>query len=115
MKKIGTYLLLGTAFISCPCHLVFSLPLALGLLGGTALGAALAAHTGLIVAVTTAYFFVALIGGSYLLNRLLKDTGNGRGSAPSSGHRRRTRTSKKKAALGGRGLRAKKLLASRRR
>lgn len=40
MKKVGGYVLTATAFIACPCHLVFLLPLALGLLGGTALGAA---------------------------------------------------------------------------
>lgn len=115
LKKIGTYLLMGTAFISCPCHLIFSLPLVLGLLGGTALGTALAAHTGLVVAAVAVYFFVALIGGSYLLGRLLKDTENGRGSMPSSGRRERTRVFGSRAALGRRRSRAKKLPTSRRR
>lgn len=73
MKKIGGYLLAATAFIACPCHLVFLLPLALGLLGGTALGAALAANTGLIVAAATVYFVAALGGGLYLLNRKAGD------------------------------------------
>lgn len=112
MKKIGTYLLMGTAFISCPCHLVFSLPLVIGLLGGTALGTALAAHTGLVVAVMTAYFLVALIGGSYLLSRLLKDAENSRGSVSSSGRRKKTRVFGGRAALGRRRSRAKKLPVS---
>jgi hypothetical protein len=115
LKKIGTYLLMGTAFISCPCHLIVSLPFVLGLLGGTALGTALAAHTGLVVAAVTAYFFVALIGGSYLLGRLLKDTENGPGSAPLSGRGRKTRASRHRAALGMRRPRARELSASRRR
>ncbi len=113
LKKIGAYLLMGTAFVSCPCHLVFSLPLALSILGGTALGTALAAHTGLIVAAMTAYFFIALIGGSYLLSQLLKDTGKDRCSAPSSGRRKKKRTSKNRAAFGPRRPKARKSWGSR--
>ncbi len=69
MKRVGGYLLAATALIACPCHLVLLLPVALGLLGGTALGAALEANTGLIVAVSTVYFLGALGAGFYLLNR----------------------------------------------
>jgi mercuric ion transport protein len=60
---------MGTALLACPCHLIFLLPAVLGLLGGTALGAALEANTGLIVAAATVYFFGALAGGIYLMNR----------------------------------------------
>ena len=69
MNKIAGYLLAGTALIACPCHLVFLLPAALGMLGGTALGAVLAANTGLVVAAATVYFGGALSAGLYLLNR----------------------------------------------
>lgn len=69
MKRIGGYLLAATALIACPCHLVFVLPLALGLLGGTALGAALAANTGWVIAAATVYFAGALAGGIYLISR----------------------------------------------
>lgn len=44
MRRLGGYLLTATALIACPCHLFLLLPLALGLLGGTALEATLAAH-----------------------------------------------------------------------
>ncbi len=70
LTRIVGYLLTGTALIACPCHLVFLLPVALGLLGGTALGAALAVNTGLVVTAATVYFVGALGAGFYLLNRL---------------------------------------------
>ena len=73
MKKIGGYLLAATAFIACPCHLVLLLPLAVGLLGGTALGATLEANTGLIFASATVYFVGALAAGLYLLTRRATD------------------------------------------
>lgn len=69
MRRLGGYLLTATALIACPCHLFLLLPLALGLLGGTALGATLAAHTGLVVVAVTVYFVGALSAGLYLLNR----------------------------------------------
>ena len=68
-KKILGYALAATALIACPCHLALTLPLAFTVLGGTALGAALAAHTGLLVAAATAYFVGALAAALYLLNR----------------------------------------------
>jgi hypothetical protein len=73
VKRVGGYLLAATALIACPCHLVLLLPLAVGLLGGTALGAALEANTGLLIAAATVYFVGALAGGLYLLNRRAKD------------------------------------------
>lgn len=79
MRKIGGYLLAGTALVVCPCHLVLLLPV---VLGGTALGAALGAHTGLVFAGATVYFVVALAGGLYILNRRARDE-KGRDRAPS--------------------------------
>ncbi len=78
MKKVTGYLLTATAFIACPCHLIFLLPLALGLLGGTALGATLAANTGWVIAAATVYFVGALAAAIYLLNRPAGDAGEGR-------------------------------------
>jgi hypothetical protein len=49
------------------------LPLALGLLGGTAFGVALGTNTWLVVAGATAYFVAALGAGLYLLNRRPND------------------------------------------
>jgi mercuric ion transport protein len=68
-NKVAGYALAATALIACPCHLALTLPLAIALLGGTAFGAALAAHTGLLVALATAYFAVALAAAIYLLSR----------------------------------------------
>lgn len=67
-EKAAGYALAATALISCPCHLVLLLPAAVGLLGGTALGAALAAHTGWVITGATVYFVGALAGGFYLLS-----------------------------------------------
>jgi len=68
-KRVLGYVLAATALVACPCHLALTLPLALTVLGGTALGAALTAHTGLLVAAATAYFVGALVAAIYLLNR----------------------------------------------
>ncbi len=65
---IAGYLLTATALVACPCHLAFTLPLALGFLGGTAFGAALDANTWLVVAGATVYFAAALGAGLCLLN-----------------------------------------------
>ena len=62
MKKVVGYMVLGTGLIACPCHLIFTLPLAAGLLGGTALGAALSAHTDLIIAAASIYFMGLIVG-----------------------------------------------------
>lgn len=77
MKKFGGYLLTVTAFVACPCHLVFLLPLAAGFFGGTALGTALGANTGWVIVAATVYFVTALAGGLYLLNRRAREEKEG--------------------------------------
>ena len=62
-RSLGAYLLLLTGFMACPCHLLFTLPLAIGLLGGTALGLWLGSHTGLVYGLSTGYFLAAVIVG----------------------------------------------------
>lgn len=73
VKRAIGYMLTTTALIACPCHLVFLLPLVLGVLGARALGAELEANIGWLIAATTVYFVGALAGGLYLLNRQVKD------------------------------------------
>ncbi len=58
-----------TGFVACPCHLPFTLPLILGVLGGTGLGSFIGANTGLIYGVFTGYFIAGIGVGWYLLNR----------------------------------------------
>lgn len=108
MKKIGAYLLLGVAFVTCPCHLVLTLPLALGLLGGTALGAALAAHTGAVVLTMGVFFFVALLGGSHLLVGVLDGAKGGRGPSLSSARTARNLRGGGKTRYGARGVRTRR-------
>jgi len=75
MNKVWGGVLVVTGFIACPCHLVITLPLILGVLGGTGLGAFLSDNQGLVYGVTTGYFIVGLAGGIYLWNRRKSKTG----------------------------------------
>ncbi|HEV2238123.1 MAG TPA: hypothetical protein VGR57_15790 [Ktedonobacterales bacterium] len=56
-----------TSVLTCPCLLVITLPLAVTLLGGTALGGWIAAHQGAIVAGASLYFVAALAAAYALL------------------------------------------------
>ena len=76
MNKAWGGFLSVTGFLACPCHLPFSLPLALGVLGGTGVGGLIAANTGLIYGVATAYFIVGLGAGVYLWNRKQRARGS---------------------------------------
>ena len=69
MSKVWGGVLFVTGFIACPCHLVITLPLILGLLASTGVGAILASNTGLVYGIAGGYFIVALAAGWYLLNR----------------------------------------------
>ena len=69
MTKVWGGFLVVTGFIACPCHLIITLPIILGLMAGTGAGAILAANTGLVYGVAGGYFVVALAAGWYLFNR----------------------------------------------
>ena len=75
MSKIWGTVLLVTGFIACPCHLVITLPIIIGVLGGTGLGAFLSDNRGLVYGVATGYFIVGVAGGYYLWNRRKPKTG----------------------------------------
>lgn len=90
MTKIWGGVLVVTGFLACPCHLVITLPIFLGVLGSTGLGAFLSDNQGLVYGVATGYFIVGLAGGIYLWNRrkwkmgqgvLLPDLGEAKRSA----------------------------------
>ena len=86
MSKAWGGVLVVTGFIACPCHLVITLPIVLGLMAGTGAGAILAANTGLVYGIAGGYFVVALGAGWYLLNRKRSKSGPARaGSAASKG------------------------------
>ncbi|MEK6710161.1 MAG: mercury resistance protein [Nitrospinota bacterium] len=65
MRTVLGKIMLGVAFLACPCHL----PIYAALLGGTALGAALSARLGMTFALMGVVFIVAL-GAWALLSRL---------------------------------------------
>ena len=69
MSSVWGGVLTVTGFVACPCHLPFTLPLVLGVLGGTGLGSFIGANTGLIYGVFTGYFIAGIGVGWYLLNR----------------------------------------------
>ncbi len=69
MSKVIGAALTVTGFLACPCHLLITLPLLAGLLGGTAAGAFLAANTGVVMLAASAYFVGGLGLGWYLLTR----------------------------------------------
>ena len=78
MGKVWGGVLFVTGFIACPCHLPLTLPLAVVLLGGTALGGFIAANTGLVYGIAGGYFIVALAAGWYLLNQKRSKAGSAR-------------------------------------
>ncbi|MEE9275137.1 MAG: mercury resistance protein [bacterium] len=59
MKGLMGKVLVGTAVVTCPCHL----PIYLVLFGGTALGAFLSENLALSFALLTVYFAFALLLG----------------------------------------------------
>ena len=69
MSNIWSGVLAVTGFIACPCHLPFTLPLLIGVLGSTGIGAGVAANVSLIYVIATGYFIIAIGVGVYLLNR----------------------------------------------
>ena len=69
LRTLGGYVLGATALVACPCHLIVTGPLLLGLAGGTSVGALLTNNPGLMLAAGTGYFVVALLGALWLLGR----------------------------------------------
>ncbi|ACZ42984.1 hypothetical protein Tter_2081 [Thermobaculum terrenum ATCC BAA-798] len=67
LRKAVGLLLLGTGVIACPCHLPLTLPLLVGLLGGTALGSLLTSNPLIIGLGALAYFVFAIAMGVKLL------------------------------------------------
>ncbi len=69
-KSLKGYLLLGLAFLTCPCHV----PLLLAVLAGTGLAGALSQYFGLAVLVLSVIFLFSLLYGL----KVLKGTDRGR-------------------------------------
>jgi hypothetical protein len=70
-----SWFLAVTGVLACPCHLVITLPLAVALLGGTALGGWIATHEGAVALGAALYFVGALtLGATLLLARTRAET-----------------------------------------
>ena len=106
MNRYWGGILTVTGFVACPCHLPLTLPIVLGILGGTGLGAFIGANTSLIYGLFTAYFVVGIGAGMYLWSRKRSETegavcelppasadgqGGGRGKQTRAEKRRRAR------------------------
>lgn len=72
MRRLAGGILAVTGIVVCPCHLPLTLPLLLGVLGGTGLGSFFAGHAGLVYGISAGYFIMGLSIGVYLLNRKTK-------------------------------------------
>ncbi len=73
MSRVWGGVLAATGFVVCPCHFPLTLPLILGVLGGTGLGSFIGANTGLVYGIATGYFIIGIGGGWYLLMRKKTD------------------------------------------
>ena len=69
LRTLGQRAMLITGLLACPCHLPLMLPLAMGLIGGTALGAWVSSNMTLVYILSTAYFVVALLVSLRLMRR----------------------------------------------
>ena len=67
MRRIGGVILTVTGLLTCPCHLIITLPLLISLLAGTALGSFLSRNTGVVYTGAGIYFVVALALGYWFL------------------------------------------------
>ena len=73
MSRVWGGVLAVSGFVVCPCHFPLTLPLILGVLGGTGLGSFIGANTGLVYGIATGYFIIGIGGGWYLLMRKKTD------------------------------------------
>ncbi|HRN51856.1 MAG TPA: hypothetical protein PLC52_11060 [Anaerolineales bacterium] len=68
-RKFKGYLAAGIAFISCPCHLPITLPIAISLTAGTGISAWLTQNTFMIGAGFTLVFLTSLGLGYFWLTK----------------------------------------------
>ena len=67
MRRISGIVLTVTGFLTCPCHLILTLPLLISLLAGTTLGSFLSHNTAVVYIGAGIYFVGALAVGASLL------------------------------------------------
>ncbi len=73
MSRVWGWVLAVTGFVACPCHLPLTLPLIVGVLGGTGLGGFIGANTSWVYGIATGNYISGIGVGWYLLMR--KKTG----------------------------------------
>lgn len=68
-NKAKAHFLLITGFLLCPCHLIITGPIILGILGGTTIGVFLTKNSTFIITLLAIYFLVAVMLGSKYLKK----------------------------------------------
>ncbi|MCL6649866.1 MAG: hypothetical protein K6U89_16220 [Chloroflexi bacterium] len=68
MRTLAGWIVAATALLACPCHLPFTLPLLLALVGGTAVGSVILTNPDLVIVLATAYFFLGGVLALWLLS-----------------------------------------------
>ncbi len=69
MSRVWGGVLAVTGLVACLCHFPLTLPLILGLLGGTGIGSFIGANTSLVYGIAAGYFIVAIGVGWYLMRK----------------------------------------------
>lgn len=83
-RKTTGWFFTATGFLACPCHLVITLPLAMAVLSGTALGGWIGTHEGAVTLGATLYFVGALTLGATLLLARTRPSSQARLASPAS-------------------------------
>lgn len=105
VSRMWGTVLAATGFIACPCHLPLTLPLIVGVLGGTGIGSFIGAHTDLVYGIFTGYFIVGIGAGVFLLNRKRRSSEGAACELPSetgsrkNGRGRETRSKRRRARV----------------
>ncbi len=91
MNDIWRWFLVATGIAACPCHFPVTLPLMIGALGATGVGALLADHAGWVYAAGWVYFVAAAALGIRSMRSSARTKSRPIGAAPTTLESRRER------------------------
>lgn len=91
MPEIWRWFLVATGIAACPCHFPVTLPLVIGAIGATGVGALLVDYSGWVYAAGWAYFVTALAVGILRMRSSKRPMSSRNDDGASFGLRRTTR------------------------